>query len=207
LGEIVERITISPFHHSRILEEETNMNSFIYEDFLLNSEAGRILYHDYAIQMPIIDYHCHLNPKEIAENKKFKNMAEIWLYGDHYKWRAMRSLGIDEEFITGGADDFEKFKAWAKTVPYTIGNPLYHWTHLELKRYFDVDSLLNEDTCQEIWEHCNKVLQRDSMSTQSIIERFNVKMIGTTDDPIDDLQDHKVIKENADILCLGMMII
>lgn len=175
------------------------MNSFIHEDFLLKSEVGKVLYHDYAKQMPIFDYHCHLNPKEIAENKKYKNMAEIWLYGDHYKWRAMRSLGINEEFITGNADDFEKFKSWAKTVPYTIGNPLYHWTHLELKRYFDVDFLLNEDSCEEIWEHGNKVLQKDSMSTQGMIEKFNVKMIGTTDDPIDDLQHHKIIKDNPNI--------
>lgn len=175
------------------------MTSFIHEDFLLKSEAGKTLYHDYAKQMPIIDYHCHLSPKEIAVNKKFKNLAEIWLYGDHYKWRAMRSLGIDEEYITGSADDYEKFKVWAKTVPYTIGNPLYLWTHMELKRYFDVDILLNENTSLEVWEHCNKVLQRDSMSTQSIMKIFNVKMIGTTDDPIDSLLDHKLIRENPNI--------
>jgi glucuronate isomerase len=182
-----------------IIRGGNKMKSFIQDDFLLNTEAGKVLFHDYAKQMPIYDYHCHLNPKEIAENKKFKNMTEIWLYGDHYKWRAMRSMGIDENYITGSADDFEKFQIWAKTVPYTIGNPLYHWTHLELKKFFDVDLLLNEETSREIWEHCNTVLKQDSMSTQSIIKRSNVKMIGTTDDPIDSLQYHKDIKENPNI--------
>lgn len=175
------------------------MKPFIHDDFLLHSQAAKTLYHDYAKDLPIIDYHCHLDPREIAENKQFPNMTALWLEGDHYKWRAMRNLGIKEEYITGAADDFEKFQAWAKAVPSCIGNPLYHWTHIELKRYFDVDLLLNEDTAKEIWEHCNQQLQKDTFSAQGIIEKSKVKMIGTTDDPIDSLAFHKTIAENPNL--------
>ncbi|RXJ02104.1 glucuronate isomerase [Anaerobacillus alkaliphilus] len=174
------------------------MKPFINEDFMLQSEAAKILYHDYAKDMPIYDYHCHLSPKEIAENKTFKNITEIWLYGDHYKWRAMRSLGISEELISGNGSDYDKFKAWSKAVPYTIGNPLYHWTHLELKRYFQTDLLLNEESSDEIWSHSNELLQREDFTVQKIIEKSNVKVICTTDDPTDDLQYHQAIKHNED---------
>ncbi|RXJ02066.1 glucuronate isomerase [Anaerobacillus alkaliphilus] len=170
------------------------MTPFITEDFLLHNKAAKILYHDYAKDMPIYDYHCHLSPKEIAENKSFSNLAEIWLHGDHYKWRAMRSLGISEEFITGEKTDFEKFQAWSKTVPYTIGNPLFHWSHLELQRYFNTDILLNEETSEEIWIHCNKQLQAADFTTQKLIEKSNVKVVGTTDDPVDDLHYHKQLR-------------
>lgn len=173
------------------------MKPFIHEDFLLTNEASKVLYHDYAKDMPIYDYHCHLSPKEIAENKSFKNMTEIWLDGDHYKWRALRAFGVDESLITGTASDEEKFRAWAKTVPYTVGNPLYHWTHLELKRYFNTDLLLSESTSDELWHHCNEYLKSNEMQAQSIIVNSNVKVIGTTDDPIDDLTYHKQIKEDS----------
>ncbi|ARK29530.1 glucuronate isomerase [Halalkalibacter krulwichiae] len=175
------------------------MKPFIHDDFMLNSEAAKVLYHEYAKDMPIYDYHCHLSPKEIAENRSFKNLSEIWLHGDHYKWRAMRTLGVDEELVTGGGTDKEKFIEWAKSVPKTIGNPLYHWTHMELKRYFDIDLLLNEDTSEEIWNHCNRLLETEEFTTQKMIEKFNVKVIGTTDDPIDTLEYHLAIKDNPDI--------
>ncbi|MCT8137118.1 glucuronate isomerase [Anaerobacillus sp. CMMVII] len=174
------------------------MKPFIHEDFLLHSKAAKILFHDYAKDMPIYDYHCHLSPKEIAENKSFGNLAEIWLHGDHYKWRAMRSFGIPEPYITGEKNDYEKFKAWAKTVPNTIGNPLYHWSHLELKRYFQTDLLLSEDTSEEVWNHCNELLQTPSFSPRQLIEKSNVKVVGTTDDPIDDLHYHQIMKENSE---------
>src|SRR5258705_6479485 len=135
------------------------MNTFLTEDFLLKSEFAKTLFHQYARQQPIIDYHCHLSPANIAENYRFGNLTEIWLAGDHYKWRAMRTLGISEKYITGDAPDEMKFGQWAFTVPYTMRNPLYHWTHLELKRYFDVDKLLNADTAHEIYHHCTGLLQ------------------------------------------------
>jgi glucuronate isomerase len=175
------------------------LKSFIHEDFLLDNEASRVLYHQYAKDKPIYDFHCHISPKEIAENKAFTNLTEIWLAGDHYKWRAMRSLGIDESFITGNADDREKFQIWAKSVPETLGNPLYHWTHLELKRYFGVEVLLNQETSDQVWNHCNSLLQKGDFTTQKIIEKSNVKVICTTDDPIDDLQYHQAIKQNQSI--------
>ncbi|MBU9721007.1 MULTISPECIES: glucuronate isomerase [Bacillaceae] len=177
------------------------MKPFIHDDFLLPNEASRTLYHGYAKDMPIYDYHCHLSPQEIAENKFFKNMTEIWLDGDHYKWRALRALGVEEKYITGDASDYDKFQQWAKTVPYTMGNPLYHWTHLELKRYFDTDILLSEETGDELWNHCNELLQKPEFSAQKIIEKSNVELIGTTDDPIDDLNYHKQIKNNENISC------
>ena len=143
--------------------------------------------------MPIYDYHCHLSPKDIAENRKFNNITELWLEGDHYKWRAMRAHGIDEKYITGDADPKEKFAAWAKTVPYTLGNALYHWTHIELKKYFGIEELLNEDSWESIWNRCNELLQQDDYSVREIIKRSNVKVIGTTDDPTDTLSYHDQI--------------
>ena len=172
------------------------MKKFMDENFLLGNEAAIKLYHDFAKEMPIIDYHCHLNPKEIAENKRYRNITEIWLGGDHYKWKAMRGNGIDEKYITGDAEDKEKFLKWAETIPYTIGNPLYHWTHLELQRYFGIDTLLSPESAEEIWEKCNELLQKEGFTAQALIKRSNVKVICTTDDPIDTLEYHKAIAED-----------
>ena len=169
--------------------------SFIHDDFILQSETAKVLYHKYAENMPIIDYHCHINPKEIYENRKFENITQIWLGGDHYKWRLIRSNGVCENEITGDADDKTKFMHFAKMLPKAIGNPMYHWCHLELKRYFGYDGILNENTAEEVWNLCNAKLQEDSMSVCSIIEKSGVKMIGTTDDPIDDLIWHKKIRD------------
>ena len=171
--------------------------SFINDDFILTNETAKRLYHDYAEKMPIIDYHCHINPKEIYENKKFKNITEIWLGGDHYKWRLIRSNGTPENEITGDADDYTKFLRFAEMLPRAIGNPMYHWNHLELKRYFDYDGILSAKTAEEVWNLCNEKLQSDDMSACSIIKKSNVKMIGTTDDPIDTLEWHKKIKEEG----------
>lgn len=165
------------------------------ENFLLSNVTAVNLYHDYAKDMPIIDYHCHLNPKEIFENKKFKNITEAWLYGDHYKWRAMRSNGIDEKYITGDADDYDKFMAWARTVPMAIGNPLYHWTHLELQRYFGMYEVLNEKTAPAIWEKANKLLNGEGFGARDLIRKSNVKALCTTDDPTDSLEYHLKLKE------------
>lgn len=172
------------------------MVSFIHEDFMLQNKTASKLYHQFAKEMPIYDYHCHLSPKDIAENRKFKNITELWLEGDHYKWRAMRANGIDEKYITGDASDEEKFKAWAETVPNTVGNPLYHWTHLELKNYFGVDELLSGENWEKVWSHCNELLQQDVYSVQEIIKRSNVKVICTTDDPTDDLHYHEQIAQS-----------
>lgn len=171
--------------------------SFIHDDFILTNETAKRLYHDYAEKMPIIDYHCHINPKEIYENKKFKNITEIWLGGDHYKWRLIRSNGVPENEITGDADDYTKFLRFAEMLPRAIGNPMYHWNHLELKRYFDYDGILSAKTAEEVWSLCNEKLQSDDMSACSIIKKSNVKMIGTTDDPIDTLEWHKKIAEEG----------
>jgi glucuronate isomerase len=171
------------------------MQPFLSEDFLLQTETAKILYHNYAENMPIYDYHCHLPVAEIADNRNFENLTRIWLNGDHYKWRAMRANGIDEHFITGKAGDFEKFEAWAATTPKTLRNPLYHWTHLELKRYFDIsDKLLNSDTAGEIYDTCSEMLQAKSFSTRGILQRMNVKVVCTTDDPVDALAHHQHIK-------------
>ncbi len=148
--------------------------------------------------MPIIDYHCHLDPKEIFENKKFKNITEAWLYADHYKWRAMRSNGIDEKFITGDASDYEKFMAWAKTISIAIGNPLYHWTHLELQRYFGIYDVLSEKTAPSIWEKANKLLNSEGFGARDLIKKSNVKMLCTTDDPTDSLEYHIKLKEDTE---------
>jgi glucuronate isomerase len=174
----------------------TVQKTFITEDFLLRSETARILYHDYAKEMPIIDYHCHLPPDQIAEDKQFENLTQIWLYGDHYKWRAMRANGINEKYCTGNASDWEKFEQWAATVPYTMRNPLYHWTHLELLRYFDIDILLNKDSAREIYEECNAKLKQPDFSVKSLLNRMNVKVICTTDDPTDTLHYHQQISKS-----------
>ncbi|WP_025762758.1 glucuronate isomerase [Dyadobacter tibetensis] len=171
----------------------TVQKTFIDEDFLLKSESAKRLYHDYAKDMPIIDYHCHLPPDQIAADKQFDNLTQIWLYGDHYKWRAMRANGINERYCTGDASDWEKFQQWAATVPYTMRNPLYHWTHLELLRYFDIDILLNADSAQEIYEECSAKLKRPEFRVQALLKKMNVKVICTTDDPNDTLEYHKRI--------------
>ena len=174
------------------------MKAFMGENFLLSTDTAVELYHTYAKDMPIIDYHCHLSPKEIYENKRFKNITEAWLYGDHYKWRLMRANGISEECVTGNADDYEKFLAWAKTVPMTIGNPLYNWTHLELQRFFDVHELLNEKSAPEIWEKVNGLLQGENFAARDLIVKSNVNVICTTDDPIDSLEYHQLLQKDQD---------
>ncbi|TKG90454.1 glucuronate isomerase [Puteibacter caeruleilacunae] len=173
------------------------MKKFLDENFLLQTETAERLYHEHAAKMPIIDYHCHIPPQEIADNKQFANMTEIWLKGDHYKWRGMRTNGVNEKFITGDASDWEKFEKWAETVPYTLRNPLYHWTHLELKKPFGVEKLLNKSTAKEIWEECNEKLQTPEFSCRGIIEQANVEVICTTDDPIDSLEHHLKIKADG----------
>lgn len=167
------------------------MKKFLDEHFLLHTDTAQRLYHEFAAGMPIIDYHNHLPPQQVASNINFDNLTQVWLYGDHYKWRAMRTNAIDEKFITGDASDYEKFKAWAETVPYTLRNPLYHWTHLELQRYFDVHSILNADTASEIYEACSAKLQQPDYSVQGLLQKMNVQLICTTDDPIDDLKYHQ----------------
>ena len=172
------------------------MKKFMDENFLLSNSTAEKLYHEYSEKMPIIDYHCHINQKEILNNKKFENITQVWLYGDHYKWRAMRTYGIDEKFITGDGSDYEKFLAWSKTISSAIGNPLYHWTHLELKRFFGIDEALNEKTAPAIWEKANKLLNSEGFTVRELIKKSNVKVICTTDDPIDSLEDHLAIKED-----------
>ena len=169
--------------------------SFINDNFLLRNETAIKLYHEYAKDMPIIDYHCHLSPKMIAEDYKFKNAYDLFLGGDHYKWRQMRTMGIDEEYITGNADDYEKWVCFAKTMPYLIGNPLYHWTHFELKRYFDIDTTLSEDTAKEIWDKVNEKLSGEGFSCRELIRKSNVEVICTTDNPYDTLDYHKQLKD------------
>ncbi|WP_129708321.1 glucuronate isomerase [Priestia megaterium] len=171
------------------------MKNFMDDNFLLTNETAAHLYNTYAKDMPIIDYHCHLNPQEIYENKQFKTLTNVWLDGDHYKWRLMRANGIEEEKITGSASDYEKFLAWAKTVPMTIGNPLYHWTHLELKRFFDIDEILNEHTAPFIWEKANEKLRSGKLGARDLIARSNVKVICTTDDPTDSLEYHMKLRD------------
>ena len=173
------------------------MKRFMDDNFLLSSETAAKLYHDYAKDMPIFDYHCHLSPKEIAENKKYRNITEIWLGGDHYKWRAMRSNGVDEKYITGNSPDREKFQKWAETITACIGNPLYHWTHLELKRYFGIEKNLSPDTAEEIWNKCNEMLQSGEFSARSLITRSKVKALCTTDDPADTLEYHLEIAKDS----------
>ncbi len=173
------------------------MKPFMDKDFLLQTDVAKELYHNHAAKMPIFDYHCHINPKEIAEDKQFKNMTEIWLYGDHYKWRGMRTNGVEERYCTGEASDWEKFEKWAETVPNTLRNPLYHWTHLELKRFFGVEELLSPSTAKAIWDECNAKLQTPEYSCRGIIKMANVHTICTTDDPVDSLEYHRAIKADG----------
>ncbi len=169
------------------------MSPFLTDDFLLHSPVARQLYHEYAKGMPIYDYHCHLPPNEIAEDRQFENLTQVWLQGDHYKWRAMRANGVPERFITGDASDKEKFEAWAATVPATLRNPLYHWTHLELRRYFGVEELLGPQNAAEIYDRCSEMLRDPEFSVRSLLTRMNVRLVGTTDDPVDDLRHHQQI--------------
>lgn len=169
------------------------MTSFMDKDFLLKSETAKRLYHEHAEKMPIIDYHCHINPMEIYEDKRYETITEVWLGGDHYKWRAMRSCGVPEYYITGDASPAEKFQKWGETMPNLIGNPLYHWTHLELQRYFGITEPLNGDNAMEIYEKCNKILAQPDMSVRGIIRKSGVKLICTTDDPVDDLRAHELL--------------
>ena len=164
---------------------------FIHDDFLLGTKTARRLYHEFAESEPIFDYHCHLPPGDVARNRQFKNLFEIWLEGDHYKWRAMRTNGVAERYCTGDASPYDKFLAWAKTVPRTLRNPLYHWTHLELKRYFGINDLLNEKTAKTIWDRANEQLAKPAWTTHGILKKFKVKVVCTTDDPVDALSDHR----------------
>ena len=172
------------------------MKQFMDKDFLLSTDTAKTLFHDFAEKMPVLDYHCHINPQEIAEDRKFNNITQVWLGGDHYKWRVMRSCGVDERYITGDAPDREKFQKWAESLSKAIGNPLYHWSHLELQRYFGYTGALNGDTAEEVWNLCNAKLQEDSMSVRNIIRQSNVTLICTTDDPADTLEWHKKIAED-----------
>ena len=172
------------------------MKRFMDEDFLLSTETAKKLYHEYAETMPIIDYHCHISPQEIYEDRKFENITQVWLGGDHYKWRQMRSNGVEERYITGDATDREKFQKWAETLEMAIGNPLYHWSHLELKRYFGYEGCLNGETAEEVWQLCNEKLAQSDMTARNLIKKSNVTLLCTTDDPIDSLCWHKKIAED-----------
>jgi len=173
------------------------MKAFLDQDFLLQSPTAQTLYHQYAAAMPIIDYHNHLVPQQIADDHQFENITQAWLYGDHYKWRAMRAHGVDEKYITGNASDEEKFMKWAETVPYTMRNPLYHWTHLELQRYFGVTEVLNSASAKRIYDQCAALLKTPEYSVKNLLLKMNVKVLCTTDDPIDDLGYHKQIKASG----------
>lgn len=170
------------------------MANFIHPDFILEGKTAQKLYHDYAEKQPIVDFHCHLSPKLVAENHKFESLGQIWLEGDHYKWRAMRTNGVDEEYCTGKHSFRDKFQKWAETVPYTIGNPLYHWTHMELARYFNIYDLLSPANAGKIYDQATEMLQQDDFKTQNILKKMNVEVVGTTDDPIDSLEYHKALK-------------
>lgn len=171
--------------------------AFMDKDFLLETEAARHLYHNHAAKLPVIDYHCHLSPKMIAEDKPFKSITELWLGGDHYKWRAMRANGVTEHFITGDASDKEKFAKWAETVPYTFRNPLYHWTHMELRTAFGIDTLLNGDSCDSVYEQCNARLQDPDMTPRGLMRKYNVETVCTTGDPVDSLEYHRHIAQSG----------
>src|SRR5574344_273259 len=175
------------------------MKAFMDENFLLQTETAQKLYHEHAAKMPIIDYHCHLNPQMVAENKRFESITQIWLGGDHYKWRAMRSNGVDERFCTGkDTTDWEKFEKWAETMPYTFRNPLYHWTHLELKTAFGINKTLNPENAREIFEECNEQIKNDTKFTPRVLmKHYNVKVVCTTDDPVDSLEHHLSLKEEG----------
>lgn len=181
----------------------TMKNPIVHKNFLLQTSVAKILYHDFASKMPIIDYHCHLLPEEIAENRVFENLSQIWLEGDHYKWRAMRANGISEEYISGKANDWEKFKKWSETVPYTMRNPLYHWTHLELKHPFGINELLNQQSAKQIYDRASAMLSTGELSAQNIMKRFNVQKVCTTDDPTDSLKWHQqIVGDNCEIKVL-----
>jgi len=173
------------------------MTHFLTEDFLLTNDFAKTLYHQYAKDLPIIDYHCHLSPQDIATDRRFENLTKVWLEGDHYKWRAMRTLGIDEKYITGNGSDEDKFKQWATTVPYTMRNPLYHWTHLELKRYFGVDQVLTPDSADHIYRQCSEQLGQTGNTTRGLLTRMKVEVVCTTDDPADTLEYHQQIKRSG----------
>ena len=173
------------------------MKKFLDENFLLHNKTAQALYHEYARSMPIIDYHNHLPPQQVADDVNFENLTQVWLYGDHYKWRAMRANGIDERFSTGTASDYEKFEQWAATVPYTLRNPLYHWTHLELQRYFNIDTLLDAKSAKAIYEEATALLQSKEYSVRGLLRKMNVKALCTTDDPIDTLEHHQKIKADG----------
>ena len=170
---------------------------FIHENFLLQSKTAEHLFHDHAKKLPIIDYHCHLNPQEVAEDHKFRSITELWLGGDHYKWRALRTNGVAEKYITGDASDWEKFQKWAETMPYCMRNPLYHWTHLELKTCFGIDKVLNPDTAKEIYDECNEKLSSPEFSARNLMLHYNVEAVCTTDDPVDSLEYHKQVRESG----------
>ena len=173
------------------------MKRFMDEDFLLDTPTAARLYHDFAEKLPIVDYHCHLSPEEIAKNKKFTNITELWLYADHYKWRAMRSCGVDEKYITGDGSDYEKFREYCRIMPLLIGNPLYHWSHLELRRYFDCELIINAENCDKIWKMTADKLAMDDMGARDYIKSSNVKLLCTTDDPADDLLYHSEIRNSG----------
>ena len=175
------------------------MKAFLKDDFILTSPTAYKLYHNYAKTLPIIDYHCHVSPKEIFEDKHFENITQVWLYGDHYKWRIMRSNGVDEFYITGSASDREKFQKFAEALPLAIGNPMYHWCHLELKNYFGFTGVLNGDTAQEVWDLACEKLAKSDMGVRGLIEKSNVSFIGTTDDPIDTLEWHEKLANDSTI--------
>lgn len=173
------------------------MKPFLDADFLLETATAQKLYHEYASKMPIIDYHCHLSPQQIAADTQFENLTQVWLYGDHYKWRAMRTNGVDESYCTGNQPDYAKFEKWAETVPYTLRNPLYHWTHLELQRYFGIYKTLNRDSAQEIYEEASAKLQTKDYTVRNLLRKMNVKLVCTTDDPVDTLEFHQQIKDSG----------
>ncbi|HLX92716.1 MAG TPA: glucuronate isomerase [Puia sp.] len=173
------------------------MGQFLDDNFLLTSDSAKTLYHEFASPMPIIDYHCHLNPEEIADDRQFTDITELWLAGDHYKWRAMRANGVDESYCTGQRTNFEKFQKWADTVPYTIRNPLYHWTHLELQRYFGIHEVLDTRSSGRIYQACNEALATPEYSVRNLLTKMRVEVICTTDDPVDDLRHHKKIREDG----------
>src|SRR5690554_4070629 len=172
------------------VQVEPYNKAFMDDNFLLKGKFAQLLYHKYAKKLPIIDYHCHLSPKDIAENRQFENISQVWLAGDHYKWRGMRTLGVDEKYITGNATDKEKFLKWSESVPYTMRNPLYHWTHLELQRYFDIQDLLTAESGEAIYEKTTQLLQQPEYSTLGLLEKMKVEIVCTTDDPIDSLEYH-----------------
>lgn len=175
----------------------SDTKAFIHDNFMLQTETARKLYHEHAERQPIIDYHCHLDPKQIADDHRFRSITELWLGGDHYKWRLLRTNGVDEKYITGNASDWEKFEKWAEAIPYTMRNPMYHWTHLELKRVFGIDTLLKPESAREIYEKANEMLRLPEFSARGLMKRFGVEVVCTTDDPLDTLEHHERIKNSG----------